>query len=653
MKNKETISHLFQTWRVAILYVLLVIVFGFYTYRLFNIQILRGNDYLVQADKNRTKEINIPTQRGTIYDRNDFILARNIASYNIVITPALLPGDVGTVDIQTGAVTEITGTIQEIYRQLGQLISMPVSKGQVDEATVKIFKPCDNDLGIIQIVAIADTNYPWQPTRIKCNIDAETARIVSEKAADWPGVAVEVEPVRDYPTGDLTAEVIGFLGPIPAGSEQLYTDQGFLSGRDKIGYAGVEDTLQEILQGKNGLRQVEVDVAGRELRDLAATIDPISGNSVRLTIDTRLQLAAKTALINQINFLNTYAGKIKTTSGVVIAMNPKTGEILAMVSYPSYENNRMAREIPAYYYEQLSLDLSKPLLNHAISGEFPPGSVYKLATAIGALNEGVVTPDQKLNDPGLITITEKYYANDPGNPRNYVCYLRTGHGEMDFLHGLAQSCDVYFYKIGGGYQDEVPNGGLGPWRMAEYAKILGYGTASGIELRGEATGLVPDPKWKRLTVAENWATGDTYISTIGQGYVLATPLQVLESLAAVANNGVLMKPTLVREVLSPSGEVIQPFKPVIVRDIIKESLVAVYNDQDIPTGEKRSVQPWVMQLVKQGLHMVITEGTAMKIFAGDTVLETITAGKTGTAEYCDNIAQALNLCQPEAWPTHR
>ena len=162
---------------------------------------------------------------------------------------------------------------------------------------------------------------------IKCNVDSQTAKIVSEKAIDWPGVGVEVVPVRDYPTGNLTSEIIGFLGPIPAESEQLYSDLGFLPNRDKIGYAGIEDQLQDILGGTNGKQVVEVDVAGKELQDLAPVVEPVPGDNVRLTIDTRLQSAARTALINEINYLNVYAGKVVASNGVVIAMNPKTGEI--------------------------------------------------------------------------------------------------------------------------------------------------------------------------------------------------------------------------------------------------------------------------------------------------------------------------------------
>jgi len=635
MNRTEKLGMHFEPWRLWFFYIIVVVVFGYYTFRLFNLQILEGKEFLEQADENRTRVVSVQTERGIIYDRNGFVLARNVPSYNVVITPAYLPAD--------------QGAVQEIYRQLSQLIDIPVNRGVTDETTVKTFKPCDNDLGISQIVYIGDTNAPYEPVRIKCNVDQNTAMIVKERAADWPGVGIEIEPVRDYPTGELTAEVIGFLGPIPASLEQEYRDLGFVPGRDKVGYAGVEASLDDLLRGKNGIRVVEVDVAGKEIRDLEPPIPIQPGYNIRLTIDTRLQNAAKTALIEEIRFWNTYLNTIRSTNGVVIAMNPKTGEILALVSYPTFENNRMARFIPAYYYEQLSRDPNRPLFNHAISAEHPPGSVFKLATAIGALNERVITPEQKLFCPGKITITQKFSPNDPGTDRDYVCWNEAGHGEVDFLHGVAWSCDIYFYKISGGYKDEVKEG-LGIWRLGEYARALGYGTTTGIELPGEADGLIPDPDWKRVNVGENWATGDTYIAAMGQGYVLATVLQVLVSASIIANDGKYMQPTLVREVLDADGNVIRPFQPKLKWDITKDPIISVYDENFYKTGEKKTVEPWVVQLTKQGMHMVTLEGgTAYKEFRS---MQIPSAGKTGTAEYCDNVAQSKNLCRPGNWPTH-
>jgi penicillin-binding protein 2 len=646
MNELKSLRPRFENWRYVFLYGLMALIFGFYIFRLFNLQVIRGPELRQQALNNKSLEISTPTQRGLIVDRNGYVLARNVPSYNLVITPANLPGD--------PTEEPVPGQVQLIYRQLSQLTGVPISNGTLDEQTVKSFTPCATDLGITQIVVIGDTNKPYSPIRIKCNVDVQTAMIIRERATDWAGVGIEVEPVRDYPTGELTSEIIGFLGPIPAVLQDYFVGRGFVANRDKVGYAGIEAGIankdnpggiyQNILGGTNGTRKIEIDVAGKELRNLEPPIDPIPGDTVQLTIDTRLQLAAKTALKEEINFWNKYLNKIQSSMGAVIAMNPKTGEILALVSYPTYENNRMARIIPSYYYQQLSIDPSRPLFNNAVSAEHPPGSVFKMAAAVGALNEGVVKPDQLIKDPGEITIIQKFFANDPGKPIRYVCWKPEGHGNVNFLKGVANSCDVYFYKIGGGYLDEVPNGGLGPWLLSEYAKALGYGAPTGIELPGEGKGNIPDPKWKRLNLGENWATGDTYIASMGQGFVTSTVIQVLQSFATLANDGKMMKPTIIRNILSPSGEVIQSFKPVMRWDITKDPIIHIYNDQ-IQTGETKTVAPWTIQLTKEGLRLVVTEGTAVAQFVDDT---TQSAGKTGTAEYCDNIAQKQNLCARKA-----
>ncbi|MEA4908071.1 MAG: hypothetical protein VB089_10635, partial [Anaerolineaceae bacterium] len=340
MNNHENPQTFFEPWRLYVFFGLMVLIFGFYATRLFTIQVIQGPARLAEAEENRTTIIRTQTQRGIIYDRNGYVLARNIASYNVTITPAYLPTD--------------EGATQQIYRELSELIDIPVNRGEITDDSVKAFSPCDNDFGITQVVYIGDTNAPYDPVRIKCNIDQTTALIVEEKGNDWPGIGIEIEPVRDYPTGWLTSEIIGFLGPIPASQEPEYIDEGFVPGRDKVGYSGIEYQLQDVLSGTNGTRTVEVDIAGQELRDLEPPVEPVPGNNVRLTIDTRLQTAAKNALIGEMEGWNEYLNEQRYTNGVAIAMNPKTGEILALVSYPTYENNRMARIIPAYYYEQLT-----------------------------------------------------------------------------------------------------------------------------------------------------------------------------------------------------------------------------------------------------------------------------------------------------------
>ena len=651
MKVNEGIFSKLENWRVKFIYYLIAVVIGFFVLRLFNLQILQNDAYLEQAEENRITNISIQTERGIIFDRYGVILARNIASYNVIITPAQLPGDP----------TEypLPGAVEEIYRELSPLIDIPAKNGVLNDETVRTFTPCQTDFGITEIVIIGDTNAPYDPVRVACNVDQETAMIVREMSNDWPGVDIEIEPIREYPTGDLTSEIIGFLGPIPAAIEEEYRDLGFVPDRDKIGYAGIESSLNDILGGRNGQRVVEVDVAGQEIRDLEPPIDPIPGNNIELTIDTRLQAAAKAALIGEIQWWNRYFNETRSSNGVAIAMNPKTGEILALVSYPTFENNRMARIIPAYYYEQLIQDPNRPLFNHAISAEHPPGSVYKLAPGIGFMNEGVLAPSESVECPGTgrIEILEKYSPNDPGTPRQFVCHTSLGHGRSDYLRAIQESCNIYFYKLSGGYPGEVPEG-LGIDRMAEYAKALGYGQRTGIELPGEATGLIPTSAWKRITLSENWSLGDTYSAGMGQGYILATPLQVLVSAAIIANNGIYMQPTLIHQILDAKGVVIEPFTPEVKWDITKDPLIAVFDENGIPTEEKKVVENWVIDLTQEGMRLVVTEGTAARVFdqVGLTLeidgKEIQAAGKTGTAEYCDDVAQSKNLCQPGNWPTH-
>jgi len=635
MKQTETVQrNLFEGWRLFIVLGVVFLIFAYYIAKLVDYQIVHGTEYLTRADDNRTVDVSTPTQRGIIYDRNGYVLARNVATYNVTITPANLPED--------------DGARQEVYRQLAAVIGVPASQGNTDEETVRLYKECQSDLGIAQIVYIGETNAPYTPTPIKCNVDQTTALIVMQKAEDWPGVSVAVETVRDYPTGSLTADIIGFLGPIPATRQKEFAALGFVAGRDKVGYAGIEDYLQDTLAGKNGLKVVEVDVAGQEIRDLQPPVEPVPGSNVTLTIDTRLQQAAEAALIEQLQYTNNRTPVLQLSSGVVVAMNPKTGEILAMVSYPSYENNRFARLIPYYYYDQLQKDAHLPLLNKAISGEYPPGSVFKMATALGILNENVVTPDYEIKDPGEIRILEKYSENDPGKIRRYVCYDPKGHGMVNFLKGVMMSCDVYFYKVGGGYENEVKKG-LGIWRIGEYARALGYASTTGVELNGEADGLIPDPNWKRRIIGESWSTGDTYISTIGQGYVLATPMQVLMSFETLANDGKYIAPTLIKQIRDPEGNVIYNTTPNVKWDITVDPMITVFDENNFATDQKITVQPWVIAKAKEGMRLVVTEGTAHTIFDGFSIPS---AGKTGTAEYCDDIARSKNRCDFGSWPAH-
>lgn len=644
MNGSSSLNNHLDNSRILVFILVICLVFGVFIYRLFSLQVLNSAEWTAQAADNSSETINLPALRGIIYDRKGIVLARNIASYNVVITAALLPDD--------------EGAIQEIFRDLSALIDVPVSRGALSQEDPYV--PCISNHGIQQIVEYGESSTPYEPVKIKCDIDERTAMILQEKAMDWPGVAVEIQPIRDYPTNSLTAAIVGFLGPIPASREEEFIAKGLVPNRDKVGYAGLEYQYQDLLAGTNGQRVVQVDVGGQALRNLEPPVHPSPGKNIRLTIDTRLQSAAEAILKREMADWNRVVNEHKImTSGVVIAINPSTGEILSMVSYPSYENARMARIIPAYYYDQLVKDPSNPLLNHAVGDVLPAGSVFKLVTGTGALNEGVVTPDQIIETPGKLVITEKFYANDPGRTRDLVDWIYRsnpgGFGQLDFVHGLANSSNVYFYKLGGGYQDEVPNG-LGICRLGTYARALGYGDRPNVGLPDEQDGLIPDPKWKRINQAESWSSGDTYIASVGQGFVLATPLQVLMSAAIVANDGKYMQPTLVREVTDNEGNVVQPFAPVLKWDITDAAnpIIQEYEEttirgcEPIP-GQKKAVQPWVLGKLREGMRLAVTSGTLKEIFAGT---EIAAAGKTGTAEYCDKYVAAKNLCIPGAWPTH-
>ncbi|MCX6037987.1 MAG: penicillin-binding protein 2 [Chloroflexi bacterium] len=640
----------FQNWRNLVVYSLLASVAVIFVARLFNLQILNGKNYALQAESLRTETISVAAPRGIIYDRNGILLARNTASYSIVITPASLPDD--------------DGDIQRIYRDLSALTGVPVNHGTVDEA--KLLQACTPGPGITQLVDLGISNAPYDPVKIQCYVDEQTAMVVREHEVEWSGVSVEIEPMRDYPTGSLTATIVGFLGPIPASLEQEYRAQGFLPNRDKVGYAGVEYSMNDTLIGTPGERTVEVDVAGQVLSNLAAPVAPVPGNNIVLTIDTRLQQAASTILKRDIDYWNNdFYKKYQISSGVVIAMNPKTGEILAMAQYPTYENNRMARIIPAYYYRQLEQDPAHPLLNFAINTEYSPGSTFKISTATGALNEGVVTPSTVIDAPAMIGLQNTFSPTDPGHIEYYYDWTYTFYGEtsglgkISFLMCIARSSDVCFYKVGGGYAGEVDQG-LGIYRLQQYAQALGYNQPSGIELPGELSGLIPDPAWKRIYQGENWSTGDTYLASVGQGYVLATPLQVLMSLATIANDGRLMQPTIIHDILDGEGNVIQPFTPRLRWDITTDPVIKDFNcvnGECNPTGKMKTVSPAAVQEVQAGMRLAATDpaGTLNHDFQPYTSFKNYPiaiAGKTGTAEYCDDVANAKGMCIRGEWPAH-
>jgi penicillin-binding protein 2 len=632
--------------RMLVTYATGAVVLVIFLARLVQLQIMQGSSYQAAALENRITETNTAASRGVIYDRNGSQIVRNVPSYNIVVTPALLPDSSAEVDA--------------IFRTLSELTGVPV-EGQGPPAA-----KCIPGRGIRQLVEEGATNKPYSAWPIACDVPEAVARVLREKQVDLPGVSVDAVPIRDYVSGGLTSAIVGYLGPIPASLQDYYEGLGFDASRDKVGYAGIELAFQNLLAGRNGSAELEVDVAGQPLRTLGDVVQPVPGNSLRLTIDARLQAAAEAALQNRIDFINRYAGEVRVPLGVAIAMNPQTGEILAMVSLPTYENNRLARLIPQDYYNQLvTNDRGKPLVNHAISSEFPPGSTFKIVTSVGALQEKVIDPNARVDDPGKITIANRYFPNDPGKAKDFVCWKKDGHGKIAFLDALAFSCNVYFYKVGGGFPGEpIEEGGLGIARLGTYARALGYGAPLGVELPGEEGGLIPTEDWKRINLGESWSVGDTYNSSTGQGYVLGTPLQVLESIATLANGGRVMWPHVLKQVLDGEGNVVQDIEPCTLWDLTDGTITpldeigkcisapdyvtTLLAERSAPTPDI-SVDSEVIDLVRRGMRRVVTDGTAAEY----AQLENISSGgKTGTGEFCDAVAQEQGLCIPGAWPTH-
>jgi penicillin-binding protein 2 len=326
---------------------------------------------------------------------------------------------------------------------------------------------------------------------------------------------------------------------------------------------------------------------------------------------------------------------VEVEQGVVIAMNPNTGEILAMVNIPTFDNNRFSIEVPVEYYLSLARDDYTPLVNHAISGTYPPGSTYKLVPAAGALEEGVISPFRTLFDPGQITIPNRFAPNDPGRAQTFVCWLRSGQDFMNMVTGLSNSCDVYFYKVTGGFnQDGESIEGLGIDHLHEYADQFGFGRVQGIELPLEAPGNNPSQAWKRQTHGEPWSTGDDYNTGIGQGFVTSTPLQVAQMAAVVANGGFLYRPTIIHHISDGEGNVVVPFEPEVLNSV----------DVD---------RQW-LDVVAQGMRLVNQEGgTGSGYIDWFDDFGVTSAGKTGTAEYCDNIAIERGWCREgEILPTH-
>ena len=587
--------------RTILLGVAILCIFAIFGQRLWYLQFVQGAYYSVQADRRRLRTEIISTNRGIIYDREGTPLVRNVPSFKITVTPKYLPDD--------------DAAAEAVLIRLAVLLNRP-------------YTTTDDQEGLREIVEEA-WQVPYHPAEIEGNVAREKALLVAQESMLLPGVSVEVDSARDYPYGPLLSQVLGYLLPIPGEYEEEYRAQGYDPATDRIGRAGVEATYEEELRGEKGESLIEEDVMGRVIRVVSQQAAPAPGDNVHLTLDLDLQQFVEEAL-------QAGLARVNSPRGVVIVMNPQTGEILAMVSLPTYDDNLFTQGISNRDWQILSENVHRPMLNHAIADRLQPGSVFKVVIAAGALQEGVLDGRHtRLNCPGTIVVPNKYYPNDPGQAQSFHCWNRAGHGWLDVVGGIANSCNIFFYKAGGGFEEDGFEGlGMDEENgIPHYARLFGFGARTGVELTAEISGTVPTATWKRLTYGESWSTGDTYNYSIGEGYLQVTPLQMLNAINVIANGGTLYRPRIVHHVTDAAGNMVQPFEPEIIRTL--------------------PISPENWSLIQEGMEGAVAYGTAPHAqIEGVRV-----AGKTGTAQYCDDIARETGICrlgyaQPEhAWFT--
>ncbi|MBI2909766.1 MAG: penicillin-binding protein 2 [Chloroflexi bacterium] len=541
--------------KLICLRLLILAVFSVLAAQLWRMQVVEGKQYQQRAELNRLRLLPIAPTRGIVYDRNGVILARNVPSFTVSIMPA---------DVPRSQQEDVSGRLSELLDIPADEISDLVNKRR---SQLELFTPVP----------------------IKERVDQETAFILEERSAEFPGVQVSVEPTRQY-EGMFTSQIIGYTGRISAEEYSTLKSSGY-ELNDRLGKTGVESSYEDQLRGKPGKEQVEVNAAGKRIRTLERS-EPRTGNNIVLSIDLDLQEKITEFLL---------AGKGRSQHAVAIAMNPQTGEILSMVSLPTYDNNVFTSSISREMLAELLQDPRRPLFNHAISAQYPPGSIFKIVTASGALQDRVANPRTQIVSTGEITVPNKYDPSIVYTFRDWAAL-----GMLDFYQAIARSSDIYFYYLAGGYKEFR---GLGVERLSHYARAFGLGQPTGIDLPGEANGLVPDERWKQERLREPWVTGDTYNYGIGQGYVLTTPLQMVNVAAAVASNGTLMRPRVVREISDADGNVIAPFSPE-------------------PVG-KLPVSSANLDIIREGMRQAAEWGTA----TGAKIPGIRIAGKTGTAEY--------------------
>jgi penicillin-binding protein 2 len=504
------------------------------------LQIYEGDYYARLAEGNRIRIIPTMAPRGTFFDRNGELLVQNRPGFAVSLMPVMTKID------------------PVVISRLSELLKVPV-----EEINKKI-----------------EAHTGFDPIRIKADVTPDIVTIIEEQKNNYPGVIIEVQPIRDYMNKEEAAHTYGYVSEINDMELEKKKDEGYKSG-DIIGKFGLEKIYDKELRGENGGQQVEVDVTGKPVQ-IIGNKPPTPGDDLYLTIDKNLQTAAEKAVDEQLKLIHANAA-------AVVCMNPQTGEILAMVSRPAFDPNLFAHGISSKDWNKLNNNPYHPMDNKAITGEYPPGSTFKIITGTAALTEGVVTPSELIMDSGHHWIIPK------GNAEGEAL------GLINFQQAMAHSDNVYFYEMGNR---------LGIDRLEKYARMFGLGKITGIDLPYESDGLVANRRYKEKNFEDgDWYLSETFDAAIGQGFNLVTPLQAAMVMGEIAADGKRYKPHLVNRIVGPDGKTVREFKPELLGTL------------DVPAED--------IQLVQTGLHEVTKYGTAASIFRGFPIE---IAGKTGTAE---------------------
>ena len=526
--------------KIRIFAILVVVSFLCLWTRIWYLQVLKWQYLTGLSENNRVRMVILPANRGMIKDRNGETLVSIRPAFNLYLTP------------------EDARDLDSSLDKLSQRISLDREKLKKKMAQTKSF----------------------QEVLIKGDIPREEVAFVEENNMSLPGIRIRAEPLRNYVFNNLASHTLGYLGEISKARLESLKGSTYRQG-DFVGKNGLESIYESLLRGDKGYKEVEVDVSGRELKTLRK-IPPESGNNLILTLDVKIQ--------EELEKLMTGTAE-QNMNGSVVVMKVQTGEIIAITSKPSFDPNKFAAGISSQNWKALVTDEWHPLQNRSIHGQYPPGSTYKIVTALAGLEEGVIKPDTSVFCPGHFRL---------GSGR-YRCWKKSGHGSMNLHDALVQSCDVYFYTIGHR---------LGIDTIAKYAKRFGLGRSTRLGLSREKKGLVPTTQWKLLNKKEPWQLGETISAAIGQGFNLVTPIQQLVLIAAVANGGILLKPYLIKRIEGPEGQIRKEFFPEIVGQI--------------------GVDLDHLEQVRKALRDVVNgvRGTGKK----SRLKNIIVSGKTGTAQ---------------------